>query len=161
MTSGSSEYKGHPPYFDVDLGVRPRDQLIVMFRAAAARLPALHRALPMVTDLGNRGEWEQVVRFVMFVATQESFTRERFAEELQILAPRPRGEVMTYIEEIKQKAREEGRLEGQIHTIESLLRAGASWPFIKSAIGIDEAGLGALKQRLTASSAANSAEDTE
>ena len=49
-----------------------------------------------------------------------------------------------------------------MRTIESLLRAGAPWPLIQSATGIDEAGLRALKQRLTASSAANGAvEDTE
>ena len=87
---------------------------------------------------------------------------------------------MTYVEEIKQQGRlegreegrvagieegrvegrqdglEEGRLEGQVQTIESLLRAGAPWPLIKSATGVDEAGLRALKQRLTASSAADS-----
>ena len=67
---------------------------------------------------------------------------------------------MNYVEEIKQQGRqdglEEGRLEGQVRTIESLLRAGAPWPLIKSATGVDEAGLRALKQRLTASSAADS-----
>ena len=73
---------------------------------------------------------------------------------------------MNYVEEIKQESRQEGRqegrVEGQVRTIESLLRAGAPWPLIQSATGIDEAGLRALKQRLTASSAANGAvEDTE
>ena len=71
---------------------------------------------------------------------------------------------MTYVEEIKQQGREEGRqegwLEGQVRTIESLLRAGAPWPLIKSATGVDEAGLRALKQRLTDSTAANGGDDT-
>ena len=88
---------------------------------------------------------------------------------------------MTYVEEIKQQGREEGRVEGrldgrldgleegrqegwleaQVRTIESLLRAGAPWPLIKSATGVDEAGLGALKQRLADSSAANGGSGTE
>ena len=82
--------------------------------------------------------------------------------ELQRQVPGPRGDTMNYVEEIKQEGRQEGRVEGQVRTIESLLRAGAPWPLIQSATGIDEAGLRALKQRLTASSAANGAvEDTE
>ena len=62
-----------------------------------------------------------------------------------------------------------GRLEGQIAAIENLLRAGAPWPLIESATGIDQAALRALKQRLETSSttteptegSANGAEDTE
>ena len=72
---------------------------------------------------------------------------------------------MNYVEEIMQKSRREGqvegRVEGQVCTIEGLLRAGATWRLIESATGIDEAGLRALKQRLTASSAANGAADAE
>ena len=62
-----------------------------------------------------------------------------------------------------------GRLEGQIGAIENLLRAGAPWPLIESATGIDQAALRALKRRLETSSttteptegSANGAEDTE
>ena len=68
---------------------------------------------------------------------------------------------MTYVEEIKQEGRQEGRMEGQVRTIESLLREGVPWRLIESATGVDEAGLRALKQRLTASSAANGGGDTE
>ena len=68
---------------------------------------------------------------------------------------------MNYVEEIMQKSRREGRVEGQVRTIEGLLRAGATWRLIESATGIDEAGLRALKQRLTASSAGNGAADAE
>ena len=103
------------------------------------------------------------------LATQEEQIRQRFAKEFQRQVPGPRGDTMNYVEEIKQESRQagrqegrqEGRVEGQVRTIESLLRAGAPWPLIESATGIDEAGLRALKQRLTASSAANGAvEDT-
>ena len=72
---------------------------------------------------------------------------------------------MNYVEEIKKQGREKGlekgRLEERVRNIESLLRAGAPWPLIESATGVDQAGLRALKQRLTASSAANGAEDAE
>ena len=65
------------------------------------------------------------------------------------------------LEKGREEGREEGRLEERVRTIESLLHAGTPWRFIESATGVDEAGLGALKQRLTASSAANGAEDAE
>ena len=63
----------------------------------------------------------------------------------------------------------QGRLEGQIGAIENLLRAGAPWPLIESATGIDQAALRALKQQIEAASitteptegSAIGAEDTE
>ena len=64
-------------------------------------------------------------------------------------------------EEGREEGIAEGRLEERVRNVESLLRAGARWPFIESATGVDEAGLRALKQRLPASSAANGAEDAE
>ena len=100
--------------------------------------------------------------FVLYVlATQEEQMRRRFAREFQRQVPGPRGDTMNYVEEIKRESRQEGRVEGQVRTIEGLLRAGATWRLIKSATGIDEAGLRALKQRLTASSVSNGAEDAE
>ena len=83
---------------------------------------------------------------------------------------------MTYVEEIKQQGRqegrvagieegrvagrEEGRMEEQVRTIESLLREGVPWPLIESATGVDKTGLRALKQRLKDSAAANGRHDT-
>ena len=64
-------------------------------------------------------------------------------------------------QEGREEGRQEGRVEERVRNIENLLRAGARWPFIESATGVDEAGLRALKQRLTASSAANGSDDTE
>ena len=59
---------------------------------------------------------------------------------------------MTYAEELIQemgrKCREEGLLEGQVGTIESLLQAGVQWSVIEEATGIGRDALGALKQRL-------------
>ena len=131
-------------------------QLMMMAACRVARWPALRRALPLLAELA-RGAREQVRTFVLYVlATQEEQMRQRFAKEFQRQVPGPAGDTMNYVEEIKQEGRQEGRvegrLEGQVRTIESLLRAGAPWPLIKSATGVDEAGLRALKQRLTASS---------
>ena len=59
---------------------------------------------------------------------------------------------MTYAEELMQevarKVRAEGVLEGQVGTIESLLRAGVRWPVIEAATGIDQDALRALRQQL-------------
>ena len=132
----------------------------------------MRRALPLLAEVARRGGREQVRMFVLYaLATQEEQMRRRFAREFQRQVPGPEGDIMNYVEEIKQQGRqegrvegrvegrqdglEEGRLEGQVRTIESLLRAGAPWPLIKSATGVDEAGLRALKQRLTDSTAAN------
>ena len=128
-------------------------QLMMMAACRVARWPALRRALPLLAELARRGAREQVRMFVLYVlATQEEQMRQRFAKEFQRQVPGPEGDTMNYVEEIKQEGRQEGRVEGQVRTIESLLRAGAPWPLIKSATGVDEAGLRALKQRLTASS---------
>ncbi len=149
-------------------------QLMMMAACRAARWPALRRALPRLAELARRGAREQVRMFVLYVlATQEEQMRRRFAREFQRQVPGPRGDTMNYVEEIKRESRQEGlmagrvegrqegRVEGQVRTIEGLLRAGAAWPLIESATGIDEDGLRALKQRLTASSAGNGAADAE
>ena len=39
-------------------------------------------------------------------------------------------------------------IEGQVGTIENLLRAGVPWPVIEAAIGIDQDALRALRQQL-------------
>ena len=147
---------------------------MMMAACRAARWPALRRALPRLAELARRGAREQVRMFVLYVlATQEEQMRRRFAREFQRQVPGPRGDTMNYVEEIKRESRQEGRqegrvegrqegrVEGQVRTIEGLLRAGAAWPLIESATGIDEDGLRALKQRLTASSGPNGAADAE
>ena len=143
---------------------------MMMAACRVARWPALRRALPLLAELARRGAREQVRMFVLYVlATQEEQMRRRFAREFQRQVPGPRGDTMNYVEEIMQKSRREGRMEGrqegraegQVRTIEGLLRAGVTWRLIESATGIDEARLRALKQRLTASSVANGAEDAE
>ena len=110
---------------------------------------------------------EVLARHVEYVlaATQSEERREAFAAALRRNLPGSGGDLMNYVEQIEArgelKGRQEGREEERVRNIENLLRAGARWPFIESATGVDEAGLRALKQRLTASSAANGADDTE
>ena len=49
-----------------------------------------------------------------------------------------------------QQGRREG-LEGQVGTIENLLRAGVRWPVIEAATGIDQDAMRTLRQRLEGS----------
>ena len=70
---------------------------------------------------------------------------------------------MTYAEELIQemgrRSRKEGLqeghrkglLEGQVGTIENLLRAGVPWSVVEAATGIDQDALRALRQRLEGS----------
>ena len=59
---------------------------------------------------------------------------------------------MSYLKQLIQEGREkglqEGRLQGQVATIEGLLRAGIPWPAIESATSVDEDALRVLKRRL-------------
>ena len=55
------------------------------------------------------------------------------------------------MQEMARKVRAEGVLEGQVGTIESLLRAAVRWPVIEAATGIDPDALRALRQRLEGS----------
>ena len=135
--------------------------MLAVYRAAVA-WPALERALPLLAELARRGGGEQSM-FVWYVlATQREPLRGRFAKELQRQIPGPEGDIMNYVEEIKQQGRLEGRQEGRLEgrqegelkgrqegelkgrqegrleTIEGLLRAGIGWPVILSATGIDE-----------------------
>ena len=85
--------------------------------------------------------------FVWYVlATQREPLRGRFAKELQRQIPGPEGDIMNYVEEIKQQGRQEGELKGRLETIEGLLRAGIGWPVIRSATGIDEQTYRAFKR---------------
>ena len=139
--------------------------MLAVYRAAVA-WPALERALPLLAELARRGGREQSM-FVWYVlATQREPMRGRFAKELQRQIPGPEGDVMNYVEEIKQQGRQEGRLEGRqegrqegeikgrqegeikgrLETIEEFLRAGIGWPMIRSATGIDEQTYRALKR---------------
>ena len=133
-------------------------QLIMLAYRATVAWPALARALPLLAELARRGGREQSM-FVWYVlATQREPLRGRFAKELQRRIPGPEGDIMNYVEEIKQQGRQEGRLEGRqegrlegrqeglTEAIEGFLRAGIGWRVIQSATGIDERTYRALKR---------------
>ena len=72
-----------------------------------------------------------------------------YADELiQEMGRRSREEGL---QEGLQQGRSEGLLQGQVGTIENLLRAGVRWPVIEAATGIDQDALRALRQRLEGS----------
>ena len=93
-------------------------------------------------------------------ATQDRDTARRFGQQLRATVSGSGGDLVTYAEELMQEmarkvraeglqqGRSEGLLEGQVGTIESLLRAGVRWPVIEAATGIDRDALRALRQRL-------------
>ena len=120
---------------------------------------------PLLAELGRVGGIDDLCQIVVYIAvtTPEAERWQRFADAVRREVPGG-GELMT-----KTEGREQGRLEGQIGAIENLLRAGAPWPLIESATGIDQATLRALKQQLEAASitteptegSANGAVDTE
>ena len=53
-----------------------------------------------------------------------------------------------YVDELIEQGRQEGRREGQVRTIEGLLRQDFPWSAIEAATGIDEAAFRRLKQQL-------------
>ena len=103
--------------------------------------------------------------------TRDRDTARQFGEQLRATVSGSGGDRVSYAEELIQemgrRSREEGLqegheaglqeghqrgrregLEGQVGTIENLLRAGVPWSVIEEATGIDREALGALKQRL-------------
>ena len=135
-------------------------QLMMMARYRHRR-QALRRAVHLLAELLPQADRDAVRTLVVYLwATQDRDTARQFGEELRATVSGPRGDLVTYAEELiqemgrksreegLQEGREEGLLEGQVGTIESLLQAGVQWSVIEEATGIDRDALGALKQRL-------------
>ena len=125
----------------------------MMMAAYRRRREALQRAAHLLSDVMRRGDRGAVRAIVMYLwATQDRATARRFGEELRDAIPEPGGDLMTYAEELiregERKGEQRGRIEGQVRTIERLVRAGVQWPLIESATGIDREALSALKRRL-------------
>ena len=145
-------------------------QLIMMagYRVATARWPALRRALPLLANLAVRNGWQQVANLLVYVmVTQQKLIRDRFMQEFRRLAPKPGGEVMNYVEELKKQGLEEGREEGLekgleeglekgreetlLKTTQGLLRQDVPWSVIEKATGVDEARFRRLEQQFNGS----------
>ena len=127
-------------------------QLMMMARYRHRR-QALRRAAQLLAELLPHADQDAVRTLVVYLwATQDRDTARRFGEQLRATVSGSGGDRVTYAEELIQdmgrRSREEGLLEGQVGTIESLLQAGVQWSVIEEATGIDRDALGALKQRL-------------
>ena len=127
-------------------------QLMMMARYRHRR-QALRRAVQLLAELLPHADQDAVRTLVVYLwATQDHDTARRFGQQLRATVSGSGGDLVTYAEELMQemgrKSREEGLLEGQVGTIESLLQAGVQWSVIEEATGIDRDALGALKQRL-------------
>ena len=114
----------------------------------------LRDVLPLLGELYRRGEVDDFGRLVLYIyATQGEEIRERFTQGLHRQVPGSGGEVMNYLEQVVhekvERGRQEGRQEGELATIERLVRAGVEWKIIESATGIDRAALRALKRKLS------------
>ena len=61
---------------------------------------------------------------------------------------------MSYARQLLELGRAEGVMEGlvqgKVKAVEGLLKAGVTWDVIEAAMGLDETGFRALKQRLSA-----------
>lgn len=137
------------------IGTRPcelkgRIAQLSMIAAYRDAQPILRNVLPLLGELYRRGEVDDVGRLVLYIyATQREEIRERFARGLHRQVPGSRGEVMNYLEQLVEQGRHEGRQEGELATIERLVRAGVEWNIIESATGIDRAALRTLRRRLS------------
>ena len=111
----------------------------------------------MLAELLPQADQDAVRTLVVYLwATQDRDTARQFGQQLRATVSGSGGDLVTYAEELiqemgrrsRQEGRSEGLLEGQVGTIESLLRAGVRWPVIEAATGIDQDALRALRQRL-------------
>ena len=109
----------------------------------------LRDVLPLLGELYRRGDVDDFGRLVLCIyATQGEDIRERFAQGLHRQVPGSGGEVMNYLEQLVERGRQEGQ-EGELATIERLVRAGVEWQLIESATRIDRAALRALRRKLS------------
>ena len=145
-------------------------QLMMMARYRHRR-QAMRRAAQLLAEWLPQADQDAVRTLVVYLwATQDRDTARQFGAQLRVTVSGPGGDLVTYAEELMQemarqgraeglqKGREEGLqqgrregLEGQVGTIENLLRAGVRWPVIEAATGIDQDALRALKQQLAGS----------
>ena len=125
------------------------------------RRQALRRAAQLLTAAPDQDAVRTLVVYLW--ATQDRDTARQFGQQLRATVSGSGGDLVTYAEELiqemgrrslkegLQQGRSEGLLQGQVGTIENLLRAGVQWSVIEAATGIDQDALRALRQRLEGS----------
>lgn len=119
---------------------------------------ALRLAAPLMAQLTHTGGVNYVAVFVLYLAaTQERRVVNEFAAQVRHYAPGIGGDMLTYAEELRQ----EGKIEGKIETIESLLAVGADWSLITKATGITPEEFERLKEELSQLADLNDIEDAQ
>ena len=115
----------------------------------------LRDLVPLLAALVRVAGMEDVRQIVVYLAitTRGPERWRRFAEAVRRQVPGG-GDLMNKVDEMvdiygEMRARE-GRQEGQLATIEKLVRTGVEWSTIEAATGIDEQAFDRLKQRLDA-----------
>ena len=137
-------------------------QLMMMARYRHRR-QAMRRAAQLLAEWLPQADQDAVRTLVAYLwATRDRDTARQFGAQVRATVSGPGGDLVTYAEELMQEVARKGRaeglqqgrregLEGQVGTIENLLRAGVRWPVIEAATGIDQDALRALKQQLAGS----------
>ncbi len=127
--------------------------MMAAFREAREALLAL--ATRLMGELYRAVGFAEVAKHVEYVlATQPDEHRAAFVASLRRNVPGRGGEVMNYVEQMVERGRreglQEGKLLGQVRTIEGLLGSDVPWSTIEAATGIDKATFRKLKQQVDA-----------
>ena len=136
---------------------------LAMMAAYRASWPVLQRLVPLLAELAQVGDSEDLQRIVVYIATttREPERWHRFAEAIRRQVPGG-GELMNKTEEMieiygdmrqregRQEGRQEGELRGKVQTIEGFVERNVPWSIIEAATGIDEATFDRLKHQLDA-----------
>jgi len=144
--------------------LRGRIAQLAMMAAYRTSWPLLQRLVPLLAELAEAGDSEDLSRFTVYIATTTRNRQRwhRFAEAVRRQVPGGEelvnktqemidiyGEVREQEgrEEGRQEGRREGELRGRLLTIEGLLGRAVPWSVIEAATGIDEATFRRHKQR--------------
>ena len=157
MSVSSSEKQGAPQPVDSGVELKCVTRRIAWILAhrslddwySLARAELLETAARLMRELYRAAGFEEVAKHVEYVlATQPAEHRAPFIAALRRHVPGRGGEVMNYVEQWVERGRREGKLEGQVMTIEGFLRRDVPWSTIEAAAGIDEAAFRKLEQQL-------------
>ena len=136
-------------------------QVAMMAAFRQARRELLESVTRLMGELYRAVGFEEVAKHVEYVlATQPDEHRAAFVELLRRNVPGRGGEVMNYVEQMVERGRREGKLEGQVRTIEGFLGRDVPWSTIEAATGIDEKTFRELKQQLDATGDATDSDNS-
>ena len=125
-------------------------QLAMMAAAGSHGHEALERMAELLARLPGQGV-DALSLFVVYVLDAHEEDEEAvrvFRQALRRHVHGAGGDLMSYAEKLREEGRQKGRQEGQLGTIESLLRVGVEWPAIEAATGLDREAFRALRRRV-------------